>query len=233
MNIGRKKIQHFLIVLVILQLLFLVAAYVLLIVPLQDHLGSAREQLEAEEQLLQLLEQKQVDSGNLDEAQLGDFIEKVPAKPDIEHWLVQLEEIEKSANAVIESYQFSKGEGQSGAVAEAETGEEKAQEVGDGEGSGEKILRQFQAALVVTADSFDKLYDFLHKVEQMSRITKVASMTFSEPEEIRGDSVITLYVDLTAYYLPELLNEYPEDDFDDVFLQPGEKTEPFQAGSTP
>ncbi|MBU9711019.1 type 4a pilus biogenesis protein PilO [Evansella tamaricis] len=228
MNMDKKRLQQISFGFVILILLFLVGAYFIFFSPLQQSVNVAKSTLQTEEQLLQILQQNDQQSDELEEdGEFKEFIQKVPAKPYIEHWLVQLEQIESSSRSTIESYSFSKGElVLSNQESEDETTMDD-QEGEEGLNTMTNIVHEVNASLVVTANSYERLYDFLNAVEKLNRITKVSAFSITEPTEEEESNNFTMNVNISTFYLPHLLQDYPDYDYDTLFLEPGRKTNPF------
>ncbi|MFA9555947.1 type 4a pilus biogenesis protein PilO [Evansella sp. AB-rgal1] len=223
MNIDKNRIQKFIIAFVLLVLLSLVAVYFIYLAPLQNDLAKAKQQLKTEEELYETMLQGKVEAPEMNQEETIEMLKKVPTSPFIENWLVQLEGAENAANVTVQNYSFSKSQFQITLLNEEE-------EEGDDTSSSsiEQTIHQVNGSLQVTANSFEGLYQFIEELEKLERITKVSSLSFTEPSENEEGSTLSFQVNVSTYYLPDLLEELGELQNSPSFQQPSGKHNPFE-----
>ncbi|ADU31339.1 type 4a pilus biogenesis protein PilO [Evansella cellulosilytica] len=229
MKLETSRIQKLIIAFVIVVVLSVVAAYFLMISPLQKEVESARNELHFEEQLLETLQQNNDVEPDLGVEEIMAYIQKVPVMPLIENWMVDLERAETASNTSISNYSFSQGETSFSIQEEAVESDEAsdATEEEQVNTSHEQTVHYINASLTVTANRFADMYTFIEKVEDLNRITKVSALSFGEPSGEEEGQILSFQMTITTYYLPELKEELEHYELTEFFIIPSGKEQPF------
>ncbi|WP_280769778.1 hypothetical protein [Salipaludibacillus daqingensis] len=107
--------------------------------------------------------------------------------------------------------------------------EERSLVLADGE-----EVNQVTASLTVNADSYDQLFQFLYEIEQLDRFTEIYGLTFAAPAEssvIMQESEeemeeLTFDVNVSTYYIEDLLETFSDYEFSRPFVSPEKKDSP-------
>ncbi|MCZ0702404.1 Tfp pilus assembly protein PilO [Natronobacillus azotifigens] len=216
MNLNGKLINQLLIVFAVITLLGLGIFYFFYLLPTSRDLSTANDQLVNEEEYLAVLQENKA-SADVDDGQLLEYLERIPPKPFMEYWLVELEEIQERSETNIDSFNFSRSELEYSLTENDEDAEDNS-----------SALQQIDATLSVEADSYEQLYSFLEELENLNRITTVSSFSFSEPSITDSGTSIMLDINISTYYMNEFANQFPNYELDGSFVSPEERSNPFQ-----
>ncbi|WP_409251518.1 hypothetical protein V1502_15415 [Bacillus sp. SCS-153A] len=212
---------------VILGLCILAVVYFLMYNPVQKEIAVRAQELETEEKLISILEEK---TSNIEQETFQNSIslqKKVPVKPMTEKLILDLEKAETISNSFISSIQFSEGDVILPLTSQsAEEDIENLSTDDDNEDSGEAAaqpqeilpqgLKKLNATLSVESPSYFEMEKFLQVLEELDRITEIEQIAFEGPEEstIQGDSYdkVSYKLVVAAFYLPglmQLIEEMP------------------------
>ncbi|WP_113930166.1 hypothetical protein [Bacillus sp. P14.5] len=207
--------------------MILTGVYFLLYNPVQKEIALREQELETEEKLISLLEEK---TTNIEQETFQSSIslqKKVPVKPMTEKLLLDLEKAETISTSFVSSIQFAEGdvtlpltsqsaeediENISSAQGDESTGEEAQTEV-DSEAQPQELLPQglkkISATLSVESPSYFEMERFLEVLEELDRITEIEQVAFEGPEEstAEGDSYdkVSYKLVVAAFYLPDMI----------------------------
>ncbi|MGF2617259.1 hypothetical protein FZC84_05345 [Rossellomorea vietnamensis] len=228
MNLQFEKREWLLIAgSLLLGILILTGVYFLLYNPVQKEIALREQELETEEKLISLLEEK---TTNIEQETFQSSIslqKKVPVKPMTEKLLLDLEKAETISTSFVSSIQFAEGdvtlpltsqsaeediENISSAQGDESTGEEAETEV-DPEAQPQELLPQglkkISATLSVESPSYFEMERFLEVLEELDRITEIEQVAFEGPEEstAEGDSYdkVSYKLVVAAFYLPDMI----------------------------
>ncbi|TYR76832.1 hypothetical protein FZC79_03815 [Rossellomorea vietnamensis] len=211
----------------LLGILILTVVYFLLYNPIQKEIGLREQELETEEKLISLLQEK---TSNIEQETFESSIslqKKVPVKPMTEKLLLDLEKAETISDSFVSSIQFAEGdvtlpltsqsaeediENISSAQGDESTDGEAEAEV-DTEAQPQELLPQglkkISATLSVESPSYFEMERFLEVLEDLDRITEIEQVAFEGPEEStsQGDSYdkVSYKLVVAAFYLPDLI----------------------------
>jgi type IV pilus assembly protein PilO len=233
MNLQFEKREWLLIAgSILLGLCISAGVYLLLYNPVQQEITLREQDLETEEQLISILEEK---SGSIQQKTFQSSValqKKVPVKPMTEKLVLDLEKAETISNSFISSIQFSEGDvtlpltpqspeedienlSTDDSEAEGETGETEAgtETETETEAQPQEILPQglkkLSATLSVESPSYFEMERFLEVLEELDRITEIEQVAFEGPEEstMQGESYdkVSYKLVVAAFYLPDLL----------------------------
>ncbi|WP_456273877.1 hypothetical protein [Bacillus sp. AK031] len=218
---------------ILLAIIILTGIYFLLYNPVQKEITLREQELETEEKLIALLDEK---TSNIEEETFQSSIalqKRVPVKPMTEKLLLDLEKAETVSNSFISSMQFSEGDVTlplASQSAEEDIENLSSANGGEGEGSEEapaqeilpQGLKKLNATISVESPSYFEMEKFLEVLEDLDRITEIEQIAFEGPEEstIQGDSYdkVSYKLVVAAFYLPDLMQLIEE--------MPGLKTPP-------
>ncbi|MGD6802438.1 hypothetical protein [Rossellomorea aquimaris] len=211
----------------VLGILILTGVYFLLYNPVQMEIGLREQELETEEKLISLLEEK---TSNIEQETFESSIslqKKVPVKPMTEKLLLDLEKAETISDSFVSSIQFAEGDvtlpltSQSAEedienISSAQGDESEDGEVEtevDPEAQPQELLPQglkkISATLSVESPSYFEMERFLEVLEDLDRITEIEQVAFQGPEEStsQGDSYdkVSYKLVVAAFYLPDLI----------------------------
>jgi type IV pilus assembly protein PilO len=218
---------------VLLSILILTGIYFLLYNPVQKEITLREDELETEEKLIALLDEK---TSNIEEETFQSSItlqKRVPVKPMTEKLLLDLEKAETVSNSFISSMQFSEGDVTLPLASQsAEEDIENLSSANDGEGENSEAapaqeilpqgLKKLNATISVESPSYFEMEKFLEVLEDLDRITEIEQIAFEGPQEstTQGDSYdkVSYKLVVAAFYLPDLMQMIEE--------MPGLKTPP-------
>ncbi|EDL64691.1 hypothetical protein [Bacillus sp. SG-1] len=204
---------------IILGVCILAGVYFLLYNPVQKEIDVRAQELETEEKLISILEEK---TSNIEQETFQNSIslqKKVPVKPMTEKLLLDLEKAETISDSFISSIQFSEGDvilpltSQSAEEDIENLSSDDSEDSGEVNGETQEILPQglkkLNAILSVESPSYFEMEKFLEVLEELDRITEIEQIAFEGPEEsiIQGDSYdkVSYKLLVAAFYLPDLM----------------------------
>ncbi|MEH7249908.1 hypothetical protein V7114_24385 [Neobacillus niacini] len=209
--------------------------------PLKSDVSTKEQSLNTEQKLLELVTQKKVDGTTKVVEGTRDLQKKVPVKPSLEQFILDLEKAEIVSNSIISSMSFTKdadvtlatetpaenatgdqagttGQGtetppvQSGEAAAAANGQPTAEPVSTG-------LKKLTVSLNVESPTYEDFERFVETLENLDRIVVVESISYYGSEEIttldQGLEKLSFLITVSAYYLPtleDLVAELPKID---------------------
>ena len=229
---------------VILILALLAGEYFLFLKPLKSEIKTFKTQLETEEKLYDVMGQRLADSTNEVVEQTSTLQKKLPVLPFLEQFLLDLEKAEVISNSLITNMTFSDADlnleeidqeeltsedllnGQENinyeingkevfSEDEANTGETQTENQQETPAIPEGMKR-ITVNLSVKSDNYFDMLTFLKVVENLERITKIDSLSFSGGEEVKSVDAkvegLTYSLVLSTFYYPkleELKNQLP------------------------
>lgn len=216
--------------------------------PLVVEIESTEQKLKAEEKLIEALEVRVNDVPSETRVVTSNLQQRLPVKPMTDKLLLDFEKVELLSNSLITSISFIDGEEGEGETAQnqgAETDENENlleegwappladEQIRESDMSTETLpagIRKISAQLTVESPSYAEMEKFLSELENQIRIIEIEQLTFEGPEELtklRGEEErLTYNVNVTAYYMPELLDLMQDTPKVDT-PEPAEKKEPF------
>ncbi|WP_421380194.1 hypothetical protein ACOJQI_17295 [Bacillus salacetis] len=233
MNLQFEKREWLLIAgSIILGICILAGVYFLLYNPVQKEISLREQELETEEKLISILEEK---TNDIEQETFENSIslqQKVPVKPMTEKLLLDLEKAETISNSFISSIQFSEGDVTLPLASENAEEEIENLSTDENEGSEEteakpqqilpQGLKKLSATLSVESPSYFEMERFLEVLEELDRITEIEQIAFEGPKEstTQSDSYekVSYKLVVAAFYLPGLIQLIEE--------MPGMKTPP-------
>lgn len=212
----------------LLLILSLVASYYYFIPPLNTKIAQGEEQLTTEKKLLEVVQsQQQQGEMKLSPYELQLLLRQVPVRPLVDQFILDLEKAEIYSDSMIVNYGFADEEFSGVEVSsESETNQTEAdaqssennQAEADGQTSennqGEadtqnsKNSHRITVTMSVISPGYEELLDFLERIEQLERVTKIDELSFSGYPEVtmveQTAEEITFSITISTFYLPEL-----------------------------
>jgi type IV pilus assembly protein PilO len=222
-------------------LLVLVIGYgqFLKLTPLKSDVSMKEQSLNTEQKLLEAVTQKKVDETTQVVEDTRELQKKVPVKPLLEQFILDLEKAEIVSKSVISSMSFTKDAdvvlatdtpadqagttGQETATPAAQTGE-ATQDAAAANGQSAAVpasngLKKLSVSLSVQSPTYEDLEKFIETLESLDRIVVVESISYTGGEEITSLDVelekLEYSITVSAYYLPtldDLIAELPKID---------------------
>lgn len=248
--------------LIMIMLIFIVGLgfagfYYFNIMPKNDKLEQLNQSIETEEKILASFENKQPSKSKIyqDSRVLQ---QKVPVKPIVEQFILDIEKAEIVSKSFIKTMSFSDADitpeqqqaENNGQATDNHSNNENGTNESQNEKSGEHAvpnqpsgsfpegMKRVIVNLSVESPDYYAMESFLQTIEDLERITKIDSLSFSGPEErtslegIDEEEKLTYSLTISTFYHPgleELYEEVPPFDIP----EPGHKTNPLtHAGST-
>lgn len=216
-------------------LLVLVIAYgqFLKLTPLKSDVSMKEQSLNTEQKLLEAVTQKKVDETTKVVKDTRELQKKVPVKPLLEQFILDLEKAEIVSNSVISSMSFTKdadvmlatetpaenaavnqasAPGQETATPPAQTGEagQEAAAV-NGQPAVPPVsngLKKLTVSLSVESPTYEDLEKFIETLESLERVVVVESISYTGGKEITSLELepekLQYSITVSAYYLPTL-----------------------------
>lgn len=231
-----KKVTKWIIFMVIIFVLLLTALYFFLISPLKKEVKQAKDQLETEEQLLYILEEKEGELAE-NEADIATNVERLPNGPNIEYYVLQLEEIASKTGVEISDYNFSINDEMANIEGQAAMNDEAAamdEQVNNEEGihtteneAESSSVQEVNTSITVNSNTYESLYSFLVELERLQRITYVSSYSIFNDDAGENDASFLVNLQLRTFYYPR---EVDEDSYEGNadFVKPSGKENPFK-----
>ncbi|WP_442595249.1 type 4a pilus biogenesis protein PilO [Neobacillus sp. D3-1R] len=220
LQLNKKEKKMVLFIFIIIPLLFIML-YFNYLQPLMADVDSRQQQLKANEKLYETVQkQKSGLKGSIEEN--TEFLQqRLPVKPLMDQFILDLEKAEILSNSLIQSMSFgSKGEDETnstmdqalGLTYQRNDGTEVTEDAAESEIS-ETLpsgIVKIPVNLSIKSPSYFELEKFLDTVENLDRIVMVESINFSSQPEItdlQQEQVPLIYqVTLSLYYLPGLVD---------------------------
>ncbi|MFT4412797.1 pilus assembly protein PilO [Fredinandcohnia humi] len=208
-QLSRKQKVLLTALLVLLAFLFTIS-YFLFIRPIQNDITKVENDLVTEQSILEALEVQAEETKNNTYMNTTELQKRIPVKPIVEQFILDLEKAEVVSNSTITRMEFTEenAEGQVEAEMEVEndsetetTQNQQITVVGNG-------LKKITVTLSVESTNYFDLEEFLSTIENQTRIAQIESLTFTGlPEFISIDQSFDklLYnVTISTFYYPEL-----------------------------
>lgn len=224
---------------ILLLVLLIVFAQFIKLTPMKSDVSMRQQSLKTEQKLLEAVTQNKVDDTAKVVEDTRELQKKVPVKPLLEQFILDLEKAETVSNSVISSMSFSKDAdvtivttetttentttdqpsttGQEAATTQAQeaaatTDQATAPPASNG-------LKKLSVSLSVESPTYEDLEKFIKTLESLERIVVVESISYSGGEEVttleQEIEPLTYSLTISAYYLPtldDLIAELPKID---------------------
>lgn len=211
--------------------------YFVFLQPLKNEVKSVKTQLETEEKLYDVMAQRFTDSSNKVVEQTSALQRMLPVQPFLEQFILDLEKAEVISNSLITTMSFSDADlSVDGTVQENLSAEEQVNADADVnyEVNGKKVssgdkaaeqgrnqaetqtaapaipegMKRITVNLSVKSSNYFDMLTFLKTIENLERITKIDSLSFSGGEEVKSVDAklegLTYSVVLSTFYYPKL-----------------------------
>jgi type IV pilus assembly protein PilO len=223
----------------LLLVLVIVYGQFLKLTPLKSDVSMKEQSLNTEQKLLEVVTQKKVDETTQVVEDTRELQKKVPVKPLLEQFILDLEKAEIVSKSVISSMSFTKdadvvlatetpadqagATGQETATPPAQTGE-ATQEAADASGQPAAApvsngLKKLSVSLSVESPTYEDLEKFIKTLESLERIVVVETISYTGGKEITSLDLelekLQYSITVSAYYLPtldDLIAELPKID---------------------
>ncbi|KMK74662.1 hypothetical protein [Alkalihalobacillus pseudalcaliphilus] len=229
---SKKRIMLALLGLALLMFVHLYV-YFSMVRPSSANMNVLEKQLQTEQEVLQLLQEKQdVSVEHSSSEQFAGLAEKIPTSAWQDYLFAELETILLGNEAIIHSvsaeddtsFVFSEQVTEDLIVDENE-GEVQGTDSEMGQSMDVEGLKTFRLFFHFTVSSYEDFIESVRQIQEMNRIIQIEQVQVQELVE--GGLQINL--GLNAFYLPELFEEFPEFVQSDYpFLPAAEKSNPFQ-----
>lgn len=238
MKLRLSKIDKIILLVgILLLVLLIVFAQFIKLTPLKSDVNMREQSLKTEQKLLEVVTQNKVDDTAKVVEDTRELQKKVPVKPLLEQFILDLEKAENVSNSVISSMSFSKDAevtivttetttentttDQSTTTAQeapttqetpASTDQATAPPASNG-------LKKLSVSLSVESPTYEALEKFIKTLESLERIVVVESISYSGGKEIttleQEKEPLAYSLTISAYYLPtldDLVAELPKID---------------------
>jgi type IV pilus assembly protein PilO len=231
MKLRLSKIDKIILLVgILLLVLLIVFAQFIKLTPLKSDVRLKQQSLETEQKLLEVVTQNKVDDTVKVVEDTRELQKKVPVKPLLEQFILDLEKAETVSRSVISSMSFSEDAEVTIVTTEAPaenatttdqsgaTTQEAAATTTD-QPTASNGLKKLTVSLNVESPTYEDLEKFIETLESLKRIVVVESISYSGGEEITSleqETVpLTYSLTISAYYLPtldDLIAELPKID---------------------
>ena len=237
---SKKQISVYIISILFITLLFLLL-YFTLLKPVQIETARLENDLATQRQLLEVVQSKVKQTQDQTVENTVELQKKVPVKPVVEQFLLDLEKAEVVSNSFITNMGFKDAE-----VTDQSTLEEyveSTQDDNEDETNGENQpneaiqlpqgIKKLTVNLSVQSPDYYAMEQFINTLETQTRITQIENLAFSGQEEITsveqeiGPIAFTLSV--STFYLPKLTDLVDQLPVFEILL-PSNKQNPFPSG---
>jgi type IV pilus assembly protein PilO len=238
MKLRLSKIDKIILLVgILLLVLLIVFAQFIKLTPLKSDVSMRQQALKTEQKLLEVVTQNKVDDTAKVVEDTRELQKKVPVKPLLEQFILDLEKAETISNSVISSMSFSKDaevtivttetttentttdqstttaqEAPTTQEAAASTNQTAAPPASNG-------LKKLSVSLSVESPTYEDLEKFIKTLESLERIVVVESISYSGGEEVttleQEKEPLAYSLTISAYYLPtldDLVAEIPKID---------------------
>lgn len=217
--------DRLIILLSVVFLLFLFAGtYFLFVQPQKTELANKERQLQTEEQLLTVLQNKITETNESTFESTMELQKRVPVKLLTEKLLLDIEKAEVISDSFIVSMDF--GDGEIMELSEESNQTELEIELDNKESEEEKLkdsiplptgVKKVSVNLSIESPSYFELEKFIEAIERSDRIIVVEKIDFSGKEEIttldQSDEPLKYAMTISAFYMPmltDLISELPQ-----------------------
>ena len=222
---------------VLLLVLVIVFAQFIKLTPLKSDVSMRQQSLKTEQKLLEAVTQNKVDDTVKVVEDTRELQKKVPVKPLLEQFILDLEKAENVSHSVISSMSFSKDADVTIVTTESTTentttdqsstpGQEAAATQDAASATDQATappasngLKKLSVSLSVESPTYEDLEKFIKTLESLERIVVVESISYSGGEEIttleQEKKPLAYALTISAYYLPtldDLVAELPKID---------------------
>jgi type IV pilus assembly protein PilO len=224
---------------ILLLVLIILFAQFIKLSPLKSDVSLKQQSLETEQKLLEVVTQTKVDDTAQVAEDTRELQKKVPVKPLLEQFILDLEKAETVSNSVISSMSFTKdadvtiatpdtaATDQTNATQESTTTEESSATTQEATATTDQAttqtasngLKKLSVSLSVESPTYEDLEKFIQTLESLERIVVVESISYSGGEEITSleqkPEKLSYSLTVSAYYLPtldDLIAELPQID---------------------
>jgi type IV pilus assembly protein PilO len=235
MKLRLSKIDKIILLTGILLLVMIILfAQFIKLTPLKSDVSLKQQSLKTEQKLLEVVTQDKVEDTAKVVEDTRELQKKVPVKPLLEQFILDLEKAETVSNSVISSMSFSKDADvtivttesttentttdQSNATSsETATTSEQSGTASQAEAAttdqstapaATNGLKKLTVSLSVESPAYEDLEKFIETLESLERIVVVESISYSGGEEIttleQEVAPLTYSLTISAYYLPTL-----------------------------
>lgn len=209
----------------LLPTLLVIIGYYLWLQPLQNQLVMVQQELQNEEKLLSIVQQKQDEQETTVIGKTTQLQGKVPVAPLVDQFLLDLQKAEVLSDSFIISYGVTtQEENFANKVAEGEATKPKSVEIQNplDESKEQDQPAQVQSELPVpegvskltvnlsvTSPNYTQMEQFLNRIEKMKRIVNIDSLSFTgKPETIvlneQQKPEMNYTVQVSTFYAPQL-----------------------------
>jgi type IV pilus assembly protein PilO len=234
MKLRLSKIDKIILLtgILLLVLLILFAQFIKL-TPLKSDVSMKQQSLKTEQKLLEVVTQNKVDDTAQVVEDTRELQKKVPVKPLLEQFILDLEKAETVSNSVISTMSFTKDadvtiattdpatetattDQTNAATQESTTTEESSATSQEATATTDQAttqtasngLKKLTVSLSVESPSYEDLEKFIQTLESLERIVVVESISYSGGEEITSleqkPEKLSYSLTISAYYLPTL-----------------------------
>jgi type IV pilus assembly protein PilO len=234
MKLRLSKIDKIILLIgVFLLVLLIVFAQFIKLTPLKSDVTLKQQSLKTEQKLLEVVTQNKVDDTAKVVEDTRELQKKVPVKPLLEQFILDLEKAETVSNSVISSMSFTKDadvtiatpdtttetaatDQTNATTQESTTTEEASAATQEATATtdqattqtGSNGLKKLTVSLSVESPTYEDLEKFIETLESLERIVVVESISYSGGEEITSleqeIAPLTYSLTMSAYYLPTL-----------------------------
>lgn len=222
-----KKRSIYLILITILILLAFIGFYFLYLVPMKNQVQSIKAELNNELKLVDMLESGDNQINPTIEIDTAKLQRKLPVKPIVDQFLLDLEKAEVVSNSLITSMTFGDGNVEPENLVD-QLNQQQDQELDNGQELPTGI-EKITVNLTVESSNYEELEKFIQALEKLERITKIEQIAFSGYEEEISDQhldeKLVYEVVVSTFYFPsltELVDQLPKIDVPN----PSNKTNP-------
>lgn len=234
MKLRLSKIDKIILFIGVLLLVLLIAfAQFIKLTPLKSDVSMKQQSLKTEQKLLEVVTQNKVDDTAKVVEDTRELQKKVPVKPLLEQFILDLEKAETVSNSVISSMSFSKDadvtiaipdtttetnttDQSNAATQETTTTEQSSATTQEATATTDQAaaptasngLKKLTVSLSVESPTYEDLEKFIQTLESLERIVVVESISYSGGEEITSLDQelekLSYSLTISAYYLPTL-----------------------------
>jgi type IV pilus assembly protein PilO len=234
MKLGLSKLDKIILLAgSLLLVLVIVYGQFLKLTPLKSDVSMKEQSLNTEQKLLEAVTKNKVDETTKVVEDTRELQKKVPVKPLLEQFILDLEKAEIVSNSVISSMSFTKDEDvilatetpaenapadqagatdQENAAPAAETGDTTQDAApANGQPAAEPVsngLKKLSVSLSVESPTYEDLEKFIATLESLERIVVIESISYTGGKEITSLELelekLQYSITVSAYYLPIL-----------------------------
>ncbi|WNF35919.1 hypothetical protein RJD24_15890 [Bacillaceae bacterium IKA-2] len=192
----------------LLLLVAIIGSYFFFFPPLNQKIVQAEAQLQFEEELLELVQSQQIqETADISSYELQTLQKQVPVKPLVDQFILDLEKAEIYSDSFIINYDFAEGQYSGTGIStndnNEETEVENSEDLTDTSNSD-----RITVSMSVVTPGYENLIQFLERIEELERITKIDQLSFTGYPEVtmveQTADDITFSITVSTFYLPEL-----------------------------